>query len=216
MNFRYCLVGAVMSGVACSAQASSVSLVDLGFPEQSVGGFGGYVVQSFTATIENLAGIQVLVGGSNQDQTAKITVGLYSDEGLTNLLAQGTDDVDGNKQVAPRTGSYTDFADIMWSPVALTQDATYYLRFDTSNTLLGFYIFGVSAETDFYSGGQLVEAQDNVPYGNKYTDISSVKVYVDDDFGKPKDDPVNPVPLPAGLPLMMVGLGALGWVRRQR
>lgn len=211
---RCYFIGAVMSVMAGAASAAT-SLVDLGFPDQSNGGFGGYVVQSITATVDNLAGIQVLVGGSNIDQTATISIELYADAGLNTLLASGTDDVDGNNKVSG-SSSFDDFADVFWSPVELILGEVYYLRFDTTNAKMGFYSFGTPV-LDVYSGGQVVAVTGKDPFeDNSYTDIASVKIYTDPDFGKTPDQPVDPIPLPAGLPLALTGMGALLWQTRRR
>lgn len=154
------------------------------------GGYGGPVVQTFMPGQDNIAGVDVLISGTAA-VTATVSVSLYSDLALTNLLAADT--------IVDHLRS-TDAA-FRWDAVAVVPDRTYYFEFTTGLLAIG---AGISNTTDPYDRGNIIQGGGNL--GFLYED-AVFSTYYDADF--------SPVPVPAAAWLFGSAVGFLGWTRRK-
>ena len=142
------------------------------------GGYGDPVVQSFAPAQNNIAGVDVLVSGTAV-LSDDVTVSLYSDEDLTNLLI--------SESISNHPRNTT--ASFRWDAIPVTIDAVYYLEFITGSLGIGSF---VSNTTDAYTRGDIVAAGGNTGFNFK---DAVFKTYYDADF--------SPVPLPGAVYLLV-------------
>ncbi len=129
--------------------SSSALIVDQVGAENITGGLNPPVVQSFKPALDNVAAVDVRVFGFGSAGT-EVTVGLYTDW-------DGTD-VSGLLQEQTTSSVMSQIAQVLWSPVPVTPEQTYYLRFDTS---LGF-IGASTPGTNPYDRGEILAGGGNI------------------------------------------------------
>lgn len=175
---------------ACMAGSAAGGLVlDQQGPTSANSGFSGVLVQSFRPAADNVAAVDMFIGGTAAFD-ADVTVGLYATfDGETpgGLLASASlDDVPRNT-----------LASVEWAPVAVVPEQTYFLVFDVTNNL------GVSTFTgdgSAYDRGQIWAG--GTPFA---TSDAVFATYSDDEF-------VIPAP---GAATALLLVGAVARRRRQ-
>ena len=189
-------VGSLILSLTSTAVAAAPVLLEPIGAVAGNGSYGDFVVQSFTATQDNSAGLDIYIGGTSVFED-DVDVFLYADAAQTLLLA--SDSVVDH----PRNT----IANFRWAPVALVPGDVYYLRFDYDQLRPEVL---VSNSFDSYTGGEIIAHGGGNP-GFTYKDIAGMSLAYDPDFTNPDPNP-NPgnVPEPSGLLLILGGLSALG------
>ena len=154
------------------------------------GGYGSPVVQTFMPAQDNIAGIDVLIGGSAV-LTADVTVNVFSEADLASPLATAT------ILDHPRG----DIAEFRWEPVAVVPESVYRMQFIAGALLV---VSHVSNTVDPYTRGNIIEADGNLNFA---FEDALFTTYYDADFA--------PVPLPGAIWLIGAALAATLRYRRR-
>lgn len=176
--------------LSSGANAASLVVDQIG-SSFSNGGYGTPVVQTFTPSENNIAGVDVLISGTSA-LTANVSVSLYSDEALTDLLA--VDSIADH----PRST----IAEFRWTPIAVVPETIYYFEFVAGVLSIA---AGISNTTDPYDRGNIIQGGGNLFFNFEDAVFST---YYDTEF--------SVVPIPAALWLFASAFALLGWVRKAR
>ena len=181
------VVGLVML-LSSGASAASLAVDQVGSSFHN-GGYGTPVVQTFTPSEDNIAGVDVLISGTSAF-TANVSVSLFADEALTNLLAADA--------IADHPRNTT--AEFRWTPITVVPETLYYFEFVTD--ALGIAA-GISNTTDPYDRGNIIQGG-----GNLFFDFEDAV------FSTYYDTAFSVVPIPATIWLAASALALIGWRRR--
>ena len=187
------------SGAVAPARAATVA-VDQNNPSAQAGfcytSTGTLCGQSFKQTGDTLAGAGIYLSYLFLNLSNAVTLSVFSTYGPTpgGLIATGT-------QMAGGTG----WVDVFWDSVAVTPGQTYYLVAFSRLPNIASYSAGST-----YAGGNALYAGNAIAY-RAYDLTFRTYAAVPDVIVTP-----SPVPLPAGLTLLIGALGALGVMRRRR
>ena len=194
--FRHALAAVVFAAsiFSFSASAMPVLVTDQIGASTANGGDNNFAVQTFTPAADNIAGVDILIGGTAV-LSDDITLSIYSDAALTDLLVSST------IFDHPRDT----IAEFRWDAVALTPETVYYMLVETGSLLTMVFVSNI---TDAYSRGDIVA----VGGGNTaFNFIDAVfTTYSDENFVAPE------VPLPAAAWLFLSGIGAMFWRARKK
>lgn len=180
----------VLAFAACATTAVAQNTIDQDAPIHNayMAAFAqGDLAQSFQQIASNISGAGIFLqpGAGSQDN---VTISLWS--ALPN--AGGT-----QLAVGSTTGTAGTWADVFWSPVAITPAATYYLVFSGNSSL------GISGDvSNGYAQGQVFA---NSGYGSFSTYDYTFRTFT------------AAVPEPETYALMLAGLGLMaGFARRRK
>jgi len=154
------------------------------------GGYGDPVVQSFTPSVDNIAGVDIFISGTGV-LTETVSVFLYSDLALTNLLA--TDTIIDHPRIT--------MAEFRWDAVAIVPETDYYFEIFTGDLAVAAL---VSNSTDPYDRGDILQAGGNTSF-----------LYKDAVFTTYSDSEFSPVPVPAAVWLFGSALIGLAGFRKK-
>jgi len=168
------------------------------------GGFSSPIAQSFTPSVNSIAGIDVylfnvakFVTGGGVDTTANVTVSLYAASGIEDFSYASNPLLVSDSFFLDTAGTRSGYAQFRWSPFAITPETFYVMELTTDNGVFG------AASTSPYARGQALESG----LQRDYFDLDFISFY---------DDAFNAqAPLPASGLLLAVGLGVLGFSRRR-
>lgn len=192
----YVTASLLLAGISFTGFASAELLVDQQTTTFSPsGGVGTPVIQSFTPSVNSIAGVDVYVSGTaalENDLTAGVYT-TYSAGVVSGLLVEGT------SENVPRGGMRRVEFDV---PVALVAEETYYLLFELSTSgdeaggFLSSLAIGTNTTPGLYERGELLVGGGNL---RNASDALFATLYV---------------PEPSGLALL--ALGGLMTLRRRR
>ena len=173
-----------------SANAASLAVDQIGSSFNN-GGYGTPVVQTFTPSENNIAGVDVLISGTSAF-TANVSVSLFADAALTDLLAEDA--------IADHPRNTT--ATFRWMPVAVVPETLYYFEFVTD--ALGIAA-GISNTTDPYDRGNIIQGGGNLFFNFEDAVFST---YYDTEF--------SVVPIPPAIWLFLSAFALIGQRRKFR
>lgn len=203
--FRAIIAATLLSVASTSTVSASTVLASTEGIEPN-GGYGGFAVQTVTGGADPFSAFNVLMIGSSL-QPATVTLSIYDNsEYVDPLLQTSVSGIERDQN-----------AEFTFAPIEVTEGSIYYFYLQTTG-----YAFAARVDTqvDFYEGGKVIAGGGNVFEGRDDVFVDLVfAAFVED---SPNDDgtsggenPINPVPLPAGGFLMLAGLGLLVGLRQR-
>jgi hypothetical protein len=160
--FAWAAIGVMVAGSA----AKAALVVDQQGPTAPNGGYSPPVVQSFTPAVNNVAAVGVRVHGTGA-LTAGVTISLFADQALTQLLRTGT---------TPDVPRDT-MGIVQWEPVLVVPEQLYFLNFELDDALtIGAF---VSNDIETYPRGSILTGGGNLSFTYKDAVFTT---YYDDTF----------------------------------
>jgi len=184
------LVFSTLSFLLAAATNAATLAVDQTGGTVFSGGYNSPVIQTFMPGQDNIAGVDVFIGGTAV-LTEDVTVNVYSDLDVANPIASDT------ILDLPRST----WAEFRWDAVAVTPNTGYRFEFLTGSLVVAAQI---SNSVDPYDRGNVIQGGGNLLFA--YEDALFVTYY---------DTEFSAVPIPAAAWLLGSALLGLGVLKRR-